>query len=191
MKRKFYRVACFAISLFFLVLLGFMTKYDVYAESNVVLKLEDFEADAFGQKDSGVAIQKALEKAKALSDEGKSVTLMFEKDGLYRVTKENALEREVHTSNTDSVDFPVKKIGVLVEGIKNLTIEGNNSHIVFEGDMMYLGIFQSENIKVNNLSWDVKVASTTEMSIFNVNEAGNEVDFLFRRHSHIRWKIGG
>ena len=59
----------------------------------VVVNALDYGADPTGAADSTVAIQKALEAAKELEAQGKSVTLEFPR-GEYHIYKDKAFKRK-------------------------------------------------------------------------------------------------
>lgn len=147
-----------------------------------VIYLEDFGADPSGKEDSGRALQQALVKIKELSAKGEHTILKFAKNATYTIKKEFATVKKVHTSNTDSVRFPNKHIGILIEGIKNLIIDGQGSELIIEGDMMALGIFQSENIKLKNLAWDYRTPTTSELTIFAFDKNNKTIDFFVPKY---------
>ncbi|ATD55583.1 glycosyl hydrolase family 28-related protein [Clostridium chauvoei] len=140
------------------------------------INIVDFGADPSGKKDSTVAIYNALEEAKKYNE---PITINFPK-GEYSIYKDYAREREYHTSNTNSIENPVKKIGILIEGQRNLTIEGNDSLFIIHGDMMTLAVVKSENINLRNFAWDFQVPTTTEMTVKNIGiENGkNYIDYF-------------
>lgn len=149
------------------------------AEENTNVKtinVTDFGADPSGKNDSALAIYNALEEAKKFSE---PVIINFPK-GEYSIYKDYAQEREYHTSNTNSIENPMKKIGILIEGQKDLTIEGNDSLFVIHGDMMALAVVKSENIKLRNFAWDFEVPTTTEMTVkdIGVENGKNYVDYF-------------
>ena len=134
-------------------------------ESNVVINVLDYGTDPSGVNDSAVAIWKALEAAKEVSGNGeKHVTVNFPK-GEYHIYKDKAQQREYHTSNTNSIENPIKTIGILIEEQKNLTIEGNGSLFMMHGNMMALAVAKSENIVLHDFSWDFAVPTVSEMTI--------------------------
>lgn len=140
----------------------------------MIVSILDFKADPQGIMDSSQAFYKAFH---LISQKQGAVTLKLEK-GIYRLTKECSVERTVHTSNTDSVLFPKKKIGLLIESMNDLTIDGQGSRLLFEGDMMALGILHSKNITIKNLTWDFKVPTTSEMSVKDFNLEELWIDYL-------------
>ena len=142
------------------------------AEDTVVINAMDYGADPTGAIDSAVAIWNALEAAKEY--EGKSVVLEFPK-GEYHIYKDKAQTREYHTSNTNSIENPIKTIGFLIEEQENLTIDGNDSLFMMHGDMMALAVVKSENITLKNFAWDFAVPTVREVT---VTESGsNYTDF--------------
>lgn len=168
-------------------------------ENVVVVKVSAYDVDPTGYSDSGKGIYDALQEAKKISKLGQAVVLEFEENATYTIKKEFAQVREVHTSNTSSTDrshrYINKHIAMLIEDIDNLTIEGNGAELILEGDMMALGIFQSENITIRNLSWDFHTPTTTEMTVFDFNRAAKTVDYFIPEYFHyeiigngIRWK---
>ena len=139
----------------------------VKAESigdSVVINPMDYGADPTGAVDSTEAIWAALQAAKVLEGEGKSVTLKFPK-GEYHIYKDRAQTREYHTSNTNSIENPTKTIGILIEGHTNLTVDGSGSLFMMHGNMMALAVVHSENIVLKDFAWDFAVPTVTEMTV--------------------------
>ena len=134
------------------------------ANDAVVLSALDFGADPTGAADSTVAIQNALAAAKELEAQGKSVTLEFP-HGEYHIYKDYAETREYHTSNTNSIENPIKTIGLLIEEHKNLTIDGQGSLFMMHGNMMALAVVKSENIVLRDFAWDFAVPTVTELTV--------------------------
>lgn len=133
----------------------------------IVINALDYGADPTGASDSAQAIWEALEAAKAAEAEGKSVTLEFP-EGEYHIYKDKAQTREYHTSNTNSIENPIKTIGILVEEHQNLTIDGNGSLFMMHGNMMALAVVKSENITLKDFSWDFAVPTVTEVTVVSV-----------------------
>lgn len=170
MKRKRIRkVLCFilAIALAFPVMTGNAKET---SKKEIVINVLDYGADPSGVNDSAKAVWKALEAAKEASDDGKNhVTLNFPK-GEYHIYKDKAQQREYHTSNTNSIENPVKTIGILIEEQKNLTLEGNGSLFIMHGNMMALAVAKSEDIVLHDFSWDFAVPTVSEMTITGMGE---------------------
>ncbi len=131
---------------------------------DVVLNAMDYGADPTGAVDSTEAIQAALEAAREYEAAGKSVTLRFPR-GEYHIYKDKAQTREYHTSNTNSIENPVKTIGLLIEEHKKLTIDGEGSLFMMHGNMMALAVVKSENITLKDFAWDFAVPTVTELTV--------------------------
>ncbi|WP_461815739.1 NPCBM/NEW2 domain-containing protein [Faecalimonas sp.] len=178
MKRNTKRNIIMSILLVFTLLVQPMVSLAQSKDGNekkngtIVIDVLDFGADPTGVNDSAESIWNALKEAKKVSDGGKkSVTLNFPK-GEYHIYKDRAQKREYHTSNTNSIENPVKTIGILIEEQKNLTIEGNGSLFMMHGNMMALAVAKSENIRLHNFSWDFAVPTVSEMTITNMGKEG-------------------
>lgn len=141
-----------------------------------VIYAADYGADPTGCTDSARAVTAALEAARDLREKtGRPVRLVFEK-GEYHIYKDHASVREIHTSNTNSIDYPEKTIGILIENQQDLTIDGNGSLFMMHGNMMALAVTHSSHITLQNFSWDFETPTTTEMTIVGMSqESGREV----------------
>lgn len=161
------------LTLLFQPMTGLAKKDKKGAEkSDIVIDVLEYGADPTGINDSAEAVWKALEEAKKVSDGGKNaVTVNFPK-GEYHIYKDKAQQREYHTSNTNSIENPIKTIGILIEGQKNLTIEGNGSLFMIHGNMMALAVVKSENITLHNFSWDFEVPTVSEMTVTGMGKDG-------------------
>ncbi len=152
-------------------------------DNAVVIDVTDpkYGADKTGESDSAEAIWKAFEAAKEASKNGaSSVTVSFPK-GEYHIYKDRAQTREYHTSNTNSIENPIKTIGLLIEGQENFTLEGNGSLFMMHGDMMALAVVHSKNVTLKDFSWDFGVPTVTEMTVtgMGTTESGQKyTDFL-------------
>ena len=77
--------------------------------------------------DCAVVMQNVLAQIQAL---GEPCVLELPEDGEIHIYKDFCPIREYHTSNTDSVRFPNKTFGILLEDMENLTVEGNGCRFV-------------------------------------------------------------
>ena len=126
-----------------------------------IIDVTDFGADPSGKGDSTIPIQEALEAAKEVDG---PVTLSFPK-GEYHVYKDFASKRVYHTSNTGSLSFPEKSIGILIEDQENLTIDGNGSLFMMHGDIMAIAVVRSKNVTLQNFVLDYEVPNTMDTTI--------------------------
>lgn len=111
------------------------------------------------ERDCTLALKRALEDCRK---ETEPVVLSFPK-GVYHFFREEAEKRRIHTSNTDSVDYPKKSIGILMDGLKNFCLDGGGSLFLFHGAMMALALVHCEQVRLQDFSWDFPCASTCEL----------------------------
>ena len=83
--------------------------------------------------------------------EGEKVTILFDSIA-YNFRQDSATTQEYYISNHDQ-DNP-KSIGINIEEIDNLTIDGAGAKFIFHGRMLPIVISKSENTIVKNLSVD-------------------------------------
>lgn len=133
-------------------------------DSKQVLSVLDYGADPTGEKDSTIAIQKALKEAKTI----KGTVVVDFPTGTYKLNKAYSETRELHTSNTNSIENPVKHTAILIEEQEDLIINGNNSLFLIHGNCMAIAVTRSKNIKLYNFSWDFKVPTTIEMRVSGI-----------------------
>lgn len=150
----------------FLAINSFIGTIQIQAESSskddgIVLNVTDYGADPSGKLDSTNALKEALEDAKK-SDQ--PVTINFPK-GEYHFWKDYATKRIYHTSNTSSLSYPEKMIAILMEDMKDVTLEGNGSSLIMHGDMMAIATVRSSNIEIHDFVLDYKDADTVDISV--------------------------
>lgn len=130
----------------------------------VVINVTDYGADPSGARDSAVAVQKAIEAVRAL--EGQPVILNFPQ-GEYHIYPENAAKRDLYVSNTCGTDqnYKNKTIGILLEDLNNVTVEGNDSLFMFHGKMTTLSTIRCNNVKFQNFSFDFQVPTVVDVTV--------------------------
>lgn len=135
----------------------------------VVINVRDYGAVADSSEDAEPGIVKALEEAKKATDAGKSVVVSFPK-GRYDIYPDKAFKRTLYVSNTTGADTSVaeKSIGILVEGMNNVTIEGNGSQFMFHGKMTTFAALESENVTFRNYSVDFQVPTVVDVTVESV-----------------------
>lgn len=110
-------------------------------------------------------LKQAIEKA--ASYKGKPVTIRLA-PGVYSFDRSEATKRLYHVSNTTSENEnpdPTKEIAVLLDGLKNVTIDGCGSTWLMTGEMTSLVLDHCENITIKNLSIDYSHPTQTEMEV--------------------------
>lgn len=136
-----------------------------------LVNFSDYQSYINENGDCSRAIIKALSD---IRENGQECTLIFSK-GVYNIYKDYCEIREYHTSNTDSVDYPQKTIGFLIENQKNLTIDGGGCEFVFHGNIMAFAVVKSQNIKLLNFSWDFAEPTATQLT--TVSSKGKTISY--------------
>lgn len=126
-----------------------------------------YEISAFGlkansSKNASPVFQKALAKIKAEYKEGEKVILRFP-EGRYEFHEKGAAVREYYISNHDQTN--PKKVGIALEDMKNLTLDGQGSEFVFHGRMLPVSLLRSENCLLKNFSIDFENPHIAQVKI--------------------------
>ena len=135
-----------------------------------VVSVADYGAAADSGEDSAPAIIKAVDKAKELAAEGKDVTIAFPK-GRYDIYPDKAEQRTLYVSNTVGTNssYKDKKIGILLEDTKNITVDGQGSDFVFHGKMTTFAAINSRNVTFKNFSVDSQVPTVIDLTVEKVD----------------------
>ncbi len=148
------------------------------------------DSDRYARKgDCALVMQNALEHIRELNT---ACTLSLPQNGEIHIFKDFCPMREYHTSNTDSVRYPQKFFGILLEDICDLTIEGNGCRFIFHGDFCALGVVRCKNITLRNFSWDFESPTTSQITVREagtchaVFEAAKGCDFEIER-GRVKW----
>ena len=125
-----------------------------------------YEISAFGlkansSKNASPVLQKALAKIKEYK-EGEKVILRFP-EGRYEFHEKGAAVREYYISNHDQTN--PKKVGIALEDMKNLTLDGQGSEFVFHGRMLPVSLLRSENCLLKNFSIDFENPHIAQVKI--------------------------
>ena len=116
-----------------------------------VYDISAFGLKANSSKNASPILQKALAKIKAECKEGQSVILRFPK-GCYEFHEKGSFVREYYISNHDQTN--PKKVGIALEDMDNLTLDGQGSSFIFYGRMLPVSLVRSENCTLKNFSID-------------------------------------
>jgi len=130
------------------------------------INVADYGAVPDTHKDAVPAIKRAIAACRKLAQP----VLYFPK-GQYDLYPDSAEKREYFLSNTSSeTECPskIKTIGILLEGIKDLTIEGNGSMLMYHGRMITFALDHSSRITIQNLEEDYERPTMSEFTITNV-----------------------
>ena len=164
---------------------------EVTDKISYVVDVTQYGADKTGKTDSTRAVQDAIEAAKKLNGD---VTITFPK-GEYHFYPDHAISKEYYISNTVGTDqnYRDKKIGMLLDNMSNVTVDGSGSKFIFHGKMTTFATDNSKNITFKNFSVDFKVPTVVELHTESVE--GDTViyrvpkEFPYEIHgTHIKWK---
>lgn len=156
-----------------LVISGFVPgagvqKAEAAAETEVI-DVTDYGVYPDSGKDSAVGIQEAIAAAKEATDEGKEVTINFP-EGRYDIYPDKAVERELYISNTVGADqnYKMKKIGIFLEDMDHVTVEGNDSLFMFHGKMTTFATIDCEDVEFKDYAVDFQVPTVIDMTVESV-----------------------
>lgn len=155
-----------------------------FTQEKTIIDMTDYGVEPNSGKDAGPAVQKALVAAKKI--EG-PVLLNFP-NGQYDFFPEGAVNEPYYISNTASeTQNPdvTKSIGILLKGMEEVTLEGNDSLFLFHGEMTSIVVDESEAVQFKNVNIDYARPTTSEMEVIEVGD-----DFLVAEiHEDSLYKI--
>src|SRR5690554_6163640 len=93
--------------------------------------------------------------------------------GTYHFFEDRAFVREYYISNHDQTS--PKKVGIALENLRNVTIDGNGSEFVFHGRMIPISLLNSENITLKNFSIDFELPALRQLNVLDVNADNDEL----------------
>ena len=102
------------------------------------------------------------------------IVLRFDKCN-YHFYPTATLEREYYISNHDQ-DNP-KQVGIPVEGLKNIVLDGQGSNLIFHGRMLPLSIIDCENCTLKNFSIDFENPHITQFKVVHNDVANGKITF--------------
>lgn len=136
--------------------------------------------------DYGNADNFARPLMKAIADLKDGDTLCFSNKE-YHFYKELCQSRVIHMTNTDSFKNPLKYFAILLENLKNITIDGNGATFVIHGDICSFAMLNCNNMKLNNFS--VKYASPQDVELKVVASKGRVTTFEIPNSTY--WEAKG
>lgn len=128
-----------------------------------VLKAKDFGLLPNTFTDAAPAIQKLMHVAKEQS----AKRIEFE-PGRYDFWPEHSFQRELYITNSSSETEwkdKTKHIALLIEDMKNLTLDGKGAEFVMHGKMTSFSTIRSENIRIENLTFKFDRPTMSEMTV--------------------------
>lgn len=128
------------------------------------IDVTQFGADPSGRGDSAPALVRALAAA-APGD----ACVRFP-HGRYEFGPAGGAQRELYVSNTVGADpwHRLKRIGILIEGMRDLVIDGDGSTLIFHGTQTTLGILDSQGVTVRDLEIDFARPTVIDATVTDV-----------------------
>lgn len=131
------------------------------------IRITDFGIKANSRINAVPAVQAAL---KACKEKGKPV-LVFPK-GRYDFWPQHAIQKVYHESNT--TDNNPKTLGILLEQLSNVVIDGEGSSFIYHGTMQPFTIDKCNNICVKNITIDWEFPLTGQGEV--IDTTGKYID---------------
>lgn len=179
MKKK---LLYFFASIFLSISCLYSQKMDIDVNDNII-SLTDYGIKPGNNKSFGYKLLKVIEKINASRLNEDNIVLEFA-PGTYHFYPSKKIQREYYISNHDQ-DNP-KFVGVPLENLKNITIEGNGAQLVFHGVMLPLSVFNSQNCTVKNLSIDFENPHIFQVEVLENN---GEDGLAFRPAEWVKYRI--
>lgn len=166
-----------------LALICLLTSGTVTAQSKDTIFVDDFGARPYSYENSVTKLQAAIEECKRTGAKVLSLSR-----GRYDIWPEGATRKEYFISNTSTAEecpSKVKTVGLLFDGLKNLTIDGNGAILMYHSEMTTIALEHCENIKIQNLHVDFERPAGSEMTYTKVADGKVEVNI----HPDTRYEI--
>jgi hypothetical protein len=127
------------------------------------IRVSDFGLKPDTRENAVKTVQKALEICKTKSNP----VLVFPK-GRYDFWPQYAIEKLYYESNTDVI--PLRRCAILIENMKNLTIDCMGSDFVYHDRIQPFTVDKSTDIIIKNLNIDWDIPLTAQAEILAVTE---------------------
>lgn len=158
-------------------------KTPISAQETKVYEMSVFGLKPNTNKNASPVLQKALQKIKAECKEGDSIVIRFA-EGHYNFYEKGAAIREYYISNHDQ-DNP-KKVGIALEDMRNLTLDGNGAQFIFHGRMLPVSLLRSTNCSLKNFSIDF---ATPHIAQIKIVDSSPETGITFEPASWVNYRI--
>lgn len=167
-------------------LLFILCQFSLFGKSRI------YEMTQFGIKpdcheNMSPLMQKAIQAIQTETKPGDKVTLLFA-NGRYDFHEEGAFTREYYISNHDQTN--PKKVGIAIEEMHHLTIEGRGAQFVFHGRMLPIAILRSNDCQIKDCSIDFENPHITQVEIIKNNPAEG-ITFKVAPWNHYRISHNG
>lgn len=135
---------CSAVAVLAMSLLSACTEKTVY-------NMADYGLTEGEECDASPIFAKVIKEIAQKTKDGKTITILIP-TGKYHFYQQNAEQKEYFISNHDQ-DNP-KSVGIPLEGLKNVVLDGQSSELIFHGRMLPISLINSEDCEIRDLSID-------------------------------------
>ncbi len=148
-----------------------------------IYEMKKYGLKADSKINAAPIIKKILDKIKTECSTADSILLRFE-PGQYNFYEKGATVKEYYISNHDQTN--PKKVGIVLEGFKHLTLDGQGAEFIFHGRMLPLSLLHSENCTLKNFSVDFANPHITQVQIIeNTPDKG----IVFKVADYVKYRI--
>ena len=160
------------------------------AAAPVVVNVAAFGADPSGRVDSAPAVTAALRYAKTRNS--RPVRIVFPK-GTYQLYPERAETRELYVSNTVGADqqYRDKTIGLLVEDMHDVTVDGGGAELVYHGLQTAFAAIRSTNVTFTNFSFDYAAPEVIDATVASAGVTGGHAYRVLSIPAGSPYKVNG
>ena len=148
-----------------------------------VYNVSDYGLRPDSKKNASPVVQKVIARIQAECKDGEAVILRFE-EGRYNFHEKGCAEREYYISNHDQTN--PKKVGLALEDMKNLTVDGHGAELIFHGRMLPVSLLRSENCTLKNLHIDFENPHISQVKII---ENDPQKGIVFEPASWVKYRI--
>lgn len=148
-----------------------------------VYNVSDYGLRPDSKKNASPVVQKVIARIQAECKDGEAVILRFE-EGRYNFHEKGCAEREYYISNHDQTN--PKKVGLALEDMKNLTVDGQGAELIFHGRMLPVSLLRSENCTLKNLHIDFENPHISQVKVI---ENDTQKGIVFEPAQWVKYRI--
>lgn len=148
-----------------------------------VYNVSDYGLRPDSKNNASPVVQKVIARIQAECKDGEAVILRFE-EGRYNFHEKGCAEREYYISNHDQTN--PKKVGLALEDMKNLTVDGQGAELIFHGRMLPVSLLRSENCTLKNLHIDFENPHISQVKVI---ENDPQKGIVFEPASWVKYRI--
>lgn len=154
-----------------------------------VFDVVDYGADPTARRDSAAAFAAAFRDACAC-DEPSAVRI---RPGTYALYPERAERRDLYVSNTVGADprYRTKTIAMLVEGARNVVVDGEGARLVLHGAQTAFAVIDSQDVRFHGFSVDYHAPSLVEARVVATGVADGHAWRQIAVPADVTWHIDG